>query len=180
MASIEARRAELEDLSRMALRKIAIKLGMDHNDSLNYKHEDLLEWVLEQEFGGEATEEPDKKPARKAAARKPAGKKPAGKKAPAKKPAGKKGGKAGTAAPPPSDAATKEDLGNLAAVVDSHSDVLNEHSETHATIVANQETIIEGQRVLAGAAHLVCQMYMEPEDAAAVAERLGGLLEDPS
>lgn len=146
------REAELKELNRMKLRGVAMDAGFDHKKSLRAHSEDMIEFILNTEYGEEAAEEPPPKKAPKKGSK--AAKKPA------KKPAKKK------AAEPSDDAATKEDIEAMGQVLDSHGEALEVLQANQDQILANQDAILA---LLKGFLYL----QLEPDAVEALLEEAG-------
>ena len=176
---------ELEEMSRVDLRKLAVKTwGMDNKECSGTKSQALREWIIEQQEAYEGGEEPPKKASKakssKASSSK-ASSKPSGRPRPS---AGKVSPKAGAKgrgrakpaedteeAPPPAG-----DLGDLAeridalgkAVDENHKEVMESQPQIGGELMEEIKDALENirlsQYILHGLVADLYRNYYEPED----------------
>ena len=150
------REAELKEMHRLDLRKLAIQKGFPHGKSLRAESEEMRNHILDAEFPeGSVGEEPAEEPEKET---KKAPKKAA---TPRKKAAPKKETPEPTAK---SDAPAAVDLGpvldglgQMGKVLDSHAGILEDQGST-------LDTIHGRQTVLGRALYTIACMYLEPSD----------------
>lgn len=178
---------ELEEMSRVDLRKLAVKTwGMDNKECSGTKSQALREWIIEQQEAYEGGEEPPKKTSKakssKASSSKASSSKSSGRPRPSAGKASPKAGARGRGRAKPKDEPAEEapaaagDLGDLSERLDALGKAVDENHEEVKEALASSggealdeikdtlENIRLSQYILHGLVADLYRNYYEPED----------------